>query len=87
MNLNKTGPGFSKDFVKVKTVLANEVIIAGPIGPARYSLLALGRASNYNLIGYDCRNLAKIFRKSTHLGTKVVTNIGVMYIKHLYSSQ
>ena len=40
-----TGPGFLKDFSKVKTILANEVIIAGlprvsnkylagPIGPA-----------------------------------------------------
>ena len=28
------GGGFSKDFSKVKTILANEVIIAGPIGPA-----------------------------------------------------
>ena len=30
----KTGPGFSKDFNKVMTILANEIIIAGPIGPA-----------------------------------------------------
>ena len=28
------GPGFSKDFSKVMTILTNEVIIAGPIGPA-----------------------------------------------------
>ena len=31
-----SGPGFSKDFSKVMTILANEVIIAGPIGPAIY---------------------------------------------------
>ena len=29
-----SGPGFSEDFSKVKTILANEVIIAGPFGPA-----------------------------------------------------
>ena len=48
---NDSGPGISKDFSKVKTILENEVIIAGlfgyckeslagPIGPARYLLLA-----------------------------------------------
>ena len=29
-----SGGGFSKDFSKVMTILANETIIAGPIGPA-----------------------------------------------------
>ena len=32
--LKETGCGFSYDFSKVKTNLVNEVIIAGPIGPA-----------------------------------------------------
>ena len=27
------GSGFSKDFSKVKKILSNEVMIAGPIGP------------------------------------------------------
>ena len=31
---NNTGAGCSKDFSKVKKILANEVIFAGPIGPA-----------------------------------------------------
>ena len=31
---NNSGCGFSKDFSKVMTILANEVIIAGHIGPA-----------------------------------------------------
>ena len=46
-----SGPGISRDYSKVKTIIANEVIIAGPfghckeslagpIGPARYLLLA-----------------------------------------------
>ena len=34
------GCGISKDFSKVMTILANETLIAGPIGPARYLLLA-----------------------------------------------
>ena len=29
-----SGGGFSKDFSKLMTILANEVIIAGTIGPA-----------------------------------------------------
>ena len=34
INWYHSGPEFSKDFRKVMTILANEVIIAGPIGPA-----------------------------------------------------
>ena len=33
MSYYKPGRGFSKDFSKVMTILANEVIISGPIGP------------------------------------------------------
>ena len=52
---NSIHPGFSKDLSKFKTILANEVIIAGPIGPAisiwaSYSLAGPFEPARYLLL-------------------------------------
>ena len=70
INWYHSGPGFSKDFSKVMTILANEVIIAGPMGPAINIWLA---RQGQLMIPYTARRASQIFTIITSLAKIVIT--------------